>query len=124
MRHRETWRASRAAFLLWDLNRKKTEMTLTSKKVAATAATLFTFALFVMTASTAQADDYCITNGAQTAHGCGYQTMEACRAASSGIGGSCALNPSSKNPSDALGYQQKQPNSRIELHARKQPTGH
>jgi len=108
-----------------DLQKQKEEkMKPTSKKFIASAATLFTFAFFVMTAPTAQADDYCITNGAQAAHGCGYQTMEACRAASSGIGGSCALNPSAKKPSDALGYQQKQPNSRIELRARKQPTGH
>jgi len=120
MRHRETWRASRAAFLLWDLNRKKTEMTLTSKKVAATAATLFTFALFVMTASTAQADDYCITNGAQTAHGCGYPTMETCRAASAGIGGTCSLASSSKDSSDSMA-QSKQSQSGRELRSRKQP---
>jgi|ERR1700726_4017226 hypothetical protein len=98
-------------------------MTPTSKKFAASAATLFTFAFFVMTASTAQADDYCITNGAQTAHGCGYQTMEACRAASSGIGGTCSLSASSSAPSktssDSLAYQAKQPHSR----SRKEPTG-
>ena len=57
-----------------------------SKNFAASAAALFTFALFVMTAPTARADDYCITNGAQVANGCGYPTMEACQARSSGIG--------------------------------------
>jgi len=97
-------------------------MTPTSKKVAASAATLFTFAFFVMTASTAQADDYCITNGAQSAHGCGYQTMEACRAASSGIGGTCSLASSSKDSSDSMA-QSKQSQSRSELRSRKQPAG-
>jgi len=94
-----------------------------------------------MTAPTAQADDYCITNGAQTAHGCGYPTMETCRAASAGIGGSCSLNSSSKSSSDAknadaknasdaknsrdaLAYQPKQPHSRSELRSRKAPAAH
>src|SRR5258708_37233125 len=95
----------------------------TSKKFIASAATLFTFAFFVITAPTAQADDYCITNGAQAAHGCGYQTMESCRAATAGIGGSCSLSSSSKNSSDALGYQRKQPHTRIELRARKETNG-
>jgi hypothetical protein len=99
-------------------------MTPTSKKFAASAVTLFAFAFFVMTASTAQADDYCITGGAQAAHGCGYQTMEACRAASAGIGGTCSLGSSSKNPSESLAYQAKQSHSRIELRSRTEPTGH
>ena len=108
-----------------DLQKQKEEkMKPTSKKFIASAATLFTFAFFVMTAPTAQADDYCITNGAQAAHGCGYQTMEACRAASAGIGGTCSLVSSSKNPSESLAYQAKQSHSRIELRSRTEPTGH
>src|SRR5882672_5870745 len=95
----------------------------TSKKFTASAATLFTFALLVMTAPAARADDYCITNGAQAAHGCGYPTMEACRAASSGIGGSCSFAASSRNPSDALAYQPKQPHSGSKLRSRNQPAG-
>jgi hypothetical protein len=110
---------------LWDPEKQeKDRMTPTSKKFTASAATLFAFAFFVMTAPTAQADDYCITGGAQAAHGCGYQTMEACRAASSGIGGTCSLNSSSKNSSDSLAYQPKQPHSRSELRPRKEPIGH
>jgi hypothetical protein len=101
--------------------RKEEKMKL--KTFTASAATLFTFALFVMTAPTAHADDYCITNGAQTAHGCGYPSMETCRAASAGIGGTCAAAPSSKNPSDALGYQSKQPHSRSALRVRRESTG-
>jgi hypothetical protein len=96
----------------------------TSKTFTASAATLFTFVFFVMTAPAVHADDYCITNGAQAAHGCGYPTMEACQAASAGIGGSCAAAPSSKNPSDALAYQPKQPRARSALRPRKEPTRH
>jgi hypothetical protein len=99
-------------------------MKLTSKKFTASAATLFAFAFFLTTAPTAQADDYCITNGAQAAHGCGYQTMEACRAASSGIGGTCSLSSSSKSSSDAMAYQPKQPPSRSELRSRKERNRH
>jgi hypothetical protein len=93
-------------------------MTSTSKTFAASAAALFGAALFAattFTVTTARADDYCITNGAQAAHGCGYQTMEACRAASAGIGGTCAQsasaknsdNSQSKNSNDSLAYQPK-----------------
>jgi hypothetical protein len=94
-----------------------------SKNFAASAAALFTFALLVMTAPTARADDYCITNGAHVANGCGYPTMEACQARSSGIGGMCALKSSSKNPSDALAYQPKQPHAGSKLRSRNQPVG-
>jgi len=93
----------------------------TSKTFTASAATLFAFAFIVMTAPTARADDYCITNGAQAAHGCGYPSMETCRAASAGIGGTCTAVLSSKNPSDALA---KQPHSRSELRLKKETTGH
>ena len=95
-------------------------MTPTSRTFAASAATLFMFALFAMTAPAAQADDYCITNGAQTAHGCGYPNMEACRAASAGIGGTCSLASSSKDSSDSLA-QAKQSHSRRA--SPKAPTG-
>jgi len=96
-------------------------MTLISKTFAASAATVFTLALMTMTAPTARADDYCITSGAQAAHGCGYATMEACRAASAGIGGSCSLSSSSKSAGDSLAYQPKQPHSRSGLHPHKEP---
>src|ERR1700737_3573011 len=94
------------------------------KIAAASAAALFAFAVFMTTAPTVHADDYCITNGAQAAHGCGYPSMEACRAASSGIGGSCSSNALDKTPSSALAYQPKRPHSRSELRLRREPTGH
>jgi hypothetical protein len=95
----------------------------TSKTFTASAASLFTFAFFVMTAPAVQAADYCITSGAQTAHGCGYPTMEACQAASAGIGGICGASASSRNPSDALG-QAKQPHSRNQVAPGKEPAAH
>jgi hypothetical protein len=89
-------------------------MTSTSKTLAVSAATLFASAFLVLTAPAAKADDYCITNGAQAAHGCGYPTMEACRAAAGGIGGSCSQS-GAKTTNDALAFQPKQTQSRTKL---------
>ena len=83
-------------------------MTPISKTFVASAATLFASAFLVMTAPSAKADDFCITNGAQAAHGCGYPTMEACRAASAGMGGSCSQAGGAKTSNDALAFQPKQ----------------
>jgi Protein of unknown function (DUF3551) len=97
----------------FDLQKLKEEkMKSTSTKLTASAATLFTTLFFVMTAPTAHADDYCITGGAQAAHGCGYPTMEACQAASAGIGGTCGRAGTSNTPANAMGYQQKKPHSK------------
>lgn len=85
-------------------------MTLTSKTFVASAATLFASAFLVMIAPVAKADDFCITNGAQAAHGCGYPTMEACRQAAGGIGGTCSQSGGgAKTSNDALAYQPNQP---------------
>lgn len=75
----------------------------TTSKLTIASAALFTSLFFVMSAPSAYADDYCITNGAQSAHGCGYPSMETCRAASAGIGGSCSLaaGSSTKSPNNA-----------------------
>lgn len=83
-------------------------MTPISKTFVASAAALFASAFLAMTAPAAQAEDFCITNGAQAAHGCGYPTMEACRAASSGIGGSCSQSGGARTTNDALAYQPRQ----------------
>jgi hypothetical protein len=75
------------------------------KKITVSAATLLA-SVFVITATPAvYADDFCITNGAQAAHGCGYPTMEACRAASSGIGGICSQAPNSQSHGSAQSSQ-------------------
>ena len=74
-----------------------------TSKIAASGAALFAFALMMTAAPAARADDFCITNGAQAAHGCGYPSMETCRAASAGIGGTCSLaaGSSTTNPNNA-----------------------
>ncbi|OKO73420.1 DUF3551 domain-containing protein [Bradyrhizobium sp. AS23.2] len=89
-------------------------MTSTSKTFVASAATLFASAFLVMTAPAARADDFCITNGAQAAHGCGYPTMEACRSAAAGIGGMCSQS-GAKSTNDALAFQPKQTHSRSKV---------
>jgi len=90
-------------------------MTSTSKTFVASAATLFASAFLLMTAPAARADDFCITNGAQAAHGCGYPTMEACRSAAAGIGGTCSQSGGAKSTYDALAFQPKQTKSHTKL---------
>jgi hypothetical protein len=101
---RDPWRTQRPG--VWTLNQDMT-MTLKSRTFAASAATLFASALLVLTAPVAQAEDYCITNGAQAAHGCGYPTMEACRQAAGGIGGTCSQSGGARTTNDALAFQPK-----------------
>jgi uncharacterized protein DUF3551 len=86
----------------------------TSWKLTTASAALFTSLFFVMSAPAAYADDYCITNGAQTAHGCGYPSMETCRAASAGIGGTCSLaaGSSTSSPNNANAQVQSKRQSR------------
>lgn len=88
-------------------------MTSTSKTFVASAAALFASAFLMMSAPAAQAEDYCITNGAQAAHGCGYPSMEACRSAAAGIGGSCSQS-GAKSTDNTFAYQPKpsQPNTK------------
>lgn len=102
--------------------RERRKMKPTSKTFTASFASLFTSAFFMMTAPAVHAADYCITNGAQAAHGCGYPSMEMCRAASSGIGGICEEH--SPAPSNALASQPKQPHGRSERRLRREPIRH
>jgi hypothetical protein len=102
------------------LQKKKEEkMKSTWKTFAASAATALTFACFLATAPSARADDFCITNGAQTAHGCGYPTMEACRAASAGMGGTCSQSASSTTSGNAMA--QAKPTHAQHKHHKKKP---
>lgn len=104
--------------------RRQEKMKVNSKKVTMSATTLATVVFFAGMVPVARAADYCITNGAQAAHGCGYPSMEMCEAAASGIGGSCAAAASSTNPNNALGYAPKQPGARSQAHFRKKPVSH
>lgn len=106
-------------FLLGLQKKKEEKMKPTWKTFAASAATALTFACFVMTAPSAYADDYCITNGAQTAHGCGYPTMEACRAASAGMGGTCSQAASSTTPNNAMAQETEHTHVRSKHHRKK-----
>ena len=74
-----------------------------------TAAAALTSLFFVMGAPAAYADDYCISGGAQAGHGCGYPSMETCRAAAAGISGTCSLagGSSTSNPNNANAMVQK-----------------
>lgn len=90
-------------------------MTSISRTSVASTAALFASAFLMMTAPAAKADDFCITNGAQAAHGCGYPTMEACRQASGGIGGTCSQAGGAKTNNDAFAFQPKQTQSRGKL---------
>ena len=105
----------------WLYTIKESKMRPTSKKITATAATLFTFAAIAMAAPAANAEDYCIVNGAQAAHGCGFPTMEQCRAASAGIGGMCSQAPAARSSNDALAYQPRHASSARKLRSHSTP---
>jgi hypothetical protein len=96
-------------------------MKVTLNKITTSVATLFISAVLVMTLPRSLADEYCIKYGGQVGFGCGYPTMEECRARSSGISGTCMLTSSAQSPSDALAYQPKQPNTRSTSHLKKEP---
>ena len=95
----------------------------TSLKLTTASAALFTSLFFVMSAPAAYADDYCITNGAQVAHGCGYPSMETCRAASAGVGGTCSLaaGSSTSSPNNANAQVQSKRQSRRAVTKPNQP---
>ena len=83
-------------------------MTPTMKKLAGPAATMLALAMLATTAPAAHAANYCIKDGAQAAHGCGYPNMERCRAASSGIGGICSRAPVATSSGAALAHRAQQ----------------
>jgi hypothetical protein len=95
----------------------------TSRAVAASAATLFTFSVFVMTASAAHAGEYCMTN-ISGMRGCSFSSMEQCLATASGIVGSCARDPFYTSPNNALAYLPKHPQSRSEHRTEKELVRH
>ncbi len=84
----------------------------TTQKAIALAATLLALAVFMTTATAANAASYCIKDGAQAAHGCGYPNLERCKAASSGIGGICSRAPADQSSDSALSHQARQQLSR------------
>jgi Protein of unknown function (DUF3551) len=94
-------------------SKKGKKMKPTSMKLT-TAAAAITSLFFVMSAPSAYAEDYCITSGAQAGHGCGYPSMETCRAAAAGISGTCsqAAGSSTTTPNNANAMAQSKRQSR------------
>jgi hypothetical protein len=94
-----------------------------SKIMTASAAVFGTLAFMAMAAPAAQAGEFCMTNSSGM-RGCGYASLEQCRASASGINGSCARDPFYNNPTNALAYQAKPVHSRSLLHPVKQTVAH
>lgn len=70
--------------------------------------------LGAMTPGSAKAGEICRQDVSGHMTGCGYDTMEQCQAASSGIGGDCFRDPklgnsSASNGSNAYAYQPNAP---------------
>lgn len=79
-----------------------------SKMMTASAAMFGTLAFMAMAAPSAKAGEFCMTDSSGM-RGCGYTTMEQCRASASGKNGSCDRDPYINNAStsNALAYQPK-----------------
>jgi hypothetical protein len=79
------------------------------KLTAAPATALFAMAFVAMaTPAAAGHNEYCrqdVTSGMRT---CGFETLEQCKAMSSGRGGDCYRDPFISDPGNALAYQPKQ----------------
>jgi Protein of unknown function (DUF3551) len=66
-------------------------------------------ALGAMTGNQANAKEFCRQDVTGHMTGCGYDTMEQCKAASAGIGGDCFRDPFLKDNHDAFAYQPNSP---------------
>ena len=91
--------------LLWDLKQEKTDDT--DVKDVRSLCCGDVLVRFVDDRAAGASRRLLHTNGAQAAHGCGYPTMEACRSAAAGIGGSCSQAGGAKTTNDAMAYQPK-----------------
>lgn len=77
-----------------------------TKLITASAAALSTLAFVSIAAPAAHAGEYCSVNTSGM-RGCGFATMEQCKATMSGGLGTCMRDPFYNN-SNALAYQPKQ----------------
>jgi len=78
-----------------------------SKLLTASAAALCTLAFVSFAAPSAQAGQFCSTDTSGM-RGCGYETLAQCQATQAGKNGTCAPDPFSKNPNEALAFAPKQ----------------
>jgi hypothetical protein len=92
-------------------------------RLGAPAAAIAAAAIFgALTAGSAAAGEFCRQDVTGHMTGCGYNTMEQCQAASSGIGGDCFRDPwlgqkqagspaQASNPANAYAYAPKAPHA-------------
>jgi hypothetical protein len=90
-----------------------------SKMMTLSAAALSTLAFVAMATPAAQAGEYCSTNSSGM-RGCGFSSLEQCKASMAGINGTCDRDPFYKDTNSALAYQPKQTRTRTTLHPAKQ----
>jgi len=83
-------------------------MKMLSAMMTGSAAIFGTLAFMAMAAPAAHAGEFCMTDSSGM-RGCGYATLEQCKASASGKNGSCDRDPffNSAGTSNALAYQPK-----------------
>jgi uncharacterized protein DUF3551 len=77
-----------------------------SKVLTASAAALCTLAFVSFSAPSASAGEFCSTDTSGM-RGCGFATLEQCKASVAGKNGTCDRDPFYKNPKDALAQAPK-----------------
>jgi hypothetical protein len=92
-----------------DQQHEETMMKAFLKVGAPVAAMVAIVALGAMTGNQANAKEFCRQDVTGHMTGCGYDTMEQCKAASAGIGGDCFRDPFLKDSRDAFAYQPNSP---------------
>jgi hypothetical protein len=100
-------------------NRKNEESKMKEFSKAATApaaALVVAIALGAMIAPEASAGEFCRRDVTGHMTGCGYDSMDQCQAASSGLGGDCFRDPSLGDSRNALAYHPKSSRSRNSSH--------
>jgi hypothetical protein len=87
---------------------------------AAPATAMFALAFLTM-ATPASAAEFCRQDATSGMRGCGYVSLEQCRAASSGIGGTCYRDPYLADNSSANAYAPKNVHPKGAAHPVKKP---
>jgi hypothetical protein len=84
---------------------------------APAAALLAAIAFAAMTTPDASAAEFCRMDVSGHMTSCGFDSMEQCRAASSGIGGDCLRDPNLSDSRNTYAYHPASPHSRSAPHA-------
>src|ERR1700736_3501244 len=96
------------------MNKGREKMKSMQDNMTVTAAALSTLAFVAMATPAAQAGEYCSTNSSGM-RGCGFSSLEQCKASMAGINGTCDRDPFYKDANSALAYQPKLTRSRTTL---------